>query len=459
MTDLRDGSASNPEGQESRRIAATTLLFLISLAFQFPASAHRSGAEDAAEWVQRFVMPLPYHGPGGAGVPPGASPAQPGHDWEGRAPAVPDTGLLNFDAHEFNADPNYKNDLLVVEIEWRVSFPGVTWDLDLYVDLWKGGHWAQVASSTGGQSLTSSGLAHELAVASSPSPGLYRARVTNWANAAADQGYSGHVRFYDMPDPPLSGSGTRSLVDRPDLTGSPKIHAIYFVPGDSPDEELDTNGTLGESVLAMNVWLDEQTPDRHFRLDTYLDSGATSVDVTFVRGLHTNFEYGWGDTFAEVTQELSWRGFSANPSSKRYLVFYAGWASSGACGTAYYPLGGGYAQWAMTFLDSDPSCGARDFGDASGPKFSEVISLQELLHNESLVDPRSPHHCAANLAHVCTAQVLSRLGNSDPESFDPMFPYVGRSLAKKVLDRGHDDYYNHPFPHGDWSDSPFLTQE
>jgi hypothetical protein len=36
-----------------------------------------------------------------------------------------------------------------------------------------------------------------------------------------------------------------------------------------------------------------------------------------------------------------------------------------------------------------------------------------------------------------------------------MFPFVTYPLKDKVLDRGHDDYYNHPFPTKDLADSPF----
>ena len=87
---------------------------------------------------------------------------------------------------------------------------------------------------------------------------------------------------------------------------------------------------------------------------------------------------------------------------------------------------------------------------------SEAILLQESTHNEGIARPESLHHCWAFQFHICTAGVGALLDSLDPESADVMFPFVTFPLRNKVLDRDHDDYYQHPFLSRDLSDSPFF---
>src|SRR5262245_9110300 len=63
----------------------------------------------------------------------------------------------------------------------------------------------------------------------------------------------------------------RSFVDRPDQVTGSQMHVMYVLPSDGIDEQLDVNGTIGTSVLAFNLWLLDQTPNRWLRLDTYQD--------------------------------------------------------------------------------------------------------------------------------------------------------------------------------------------
>jgi len=35
----------------------------------------------------------------------------------------------------------------------------------------------------------------------------------------------------------------------------------------------------------------------------------------------------------------------------------------------------------------------------------------------------------------------------DPEESDAVFPVITAKLSQKVLDRDHDDYLDHPWPH------------
>jgi hypothetical protein len=86
---------------------------------------------------------------------------------------------------------------------------------------------------------------------------------------------------------------------------------------------------------------------------------------------------------------------------------------------------------------------------------SESILMHESTHNEGFVRPESLHQCSAFAFHICTAQAGAILDTLDPESVDLMFPFVTFPLYQKVLDRDHDDYYNHPFPTKDLIDSPY----
>jgi hypothetical protein len=234
---------------------------------------------------------------------------------------------------------------------------------------------------------------------------------------------------------------------------------MYFVPSDGVDETLDTNGVIANAAASMNLWFDGQTGGRHLRLDTYLDGKTPRLDVSFVRGNRTTAEYA-GDAdgaFTAITDELEERGWTASPAVKRYLVYYAGPAEDeNVCGTAFVPLAGGFAQWSVVFLDANPGCGARDFGTpATGGGMSEAIAVQELEHNEGMAPLTAPHQCWAFNFHICTAAAGAALETLDPESADVMFPFVTFPLRDKLIDRDRDDYFEHPFPYRDLSDSPF----
>jgi hypothetical protein len=112
-------------------------------------------------------------------------------------------------------------------------------------------------------------------------------------------------------------------------------------------------------------------------------------------------------------------------------------------------------RFAQVYLDSPSGCQAREF--ASGPtepSFAEEIAQHEILHNESVVLATAPHQCWAFLGHVCTLPLV--LTQLDPEVADLMFPFAGLPLSSKILDRGHDDYFKHPFPAHDLADSAYL---
>ncbi len=388
--------------------------------------------------------------------------AQDPHEWNGIAPVVdPLEKTGSYDFHEFDVLPNFDNDSMEVRITWDAG-TAITYDLDLYVDRLIDGVWTPAGQSTNGQQ-AGEGSPTEGVTMTTPAPGRYRTRVHNFASTQVM--YHGAVGFTSdgiiTKQKKVKVFGGRTTEDRPDTTDLAQIHTIYFVPSDGADNSLDIDGTLEDALAAMNQWFENETPGRRLRLDTYDLKGVVRPDITFVRGLKTTAEYSSGGTFSAVTTELTERGWSAYPGLKRYLVYYEGPAQSpGICGTAFFTLGSGFAQWSVVFLGAAAGCGARDFGSPeTGAGVSESIAVQEMVHNEGQLRPEAIHHCAANLFHICTALAGSQLTRIqrglDPESVDALFPFVTFALRDKRLDKDRDDYYDHPFLHRDLRFSPF----
>lgn len=257
----------------------------------------------------------------------------------------------------------------------------------------------------------------------------------------------------------------RSDQDRPDEREGQLLHVVYLLPADASDDGLDELGILEDSLRSQNAWFEEQSGGLRWRLDTFTflweDPAAPeddpveveAVDVTFIRSELSGEQL--NDAF-EVEEELTGRGLAEE--DKRYLSYVAS-DGDGFCGDSIISLNpptdppdGKYAQ---VYLDSVPGCRARDFApDARSPSFSEAIAQHEVIHNEGLVWPSAPHHCWGFNFHVCTVPLV--LTGLDPELVDVMFPSVGPPLADRVLDRGRDDYFGHPFPWGDLDESVYL---
>jgi hypothetical protein len=349
---------------------------------------------------------------------------------------------------------------LTVEVTWDAG-PELVYDLDLFVEQQiESGDWVEVGSSTNGQAL-GDGDPVELAVVQAPLAGTYRTRVVNWASTQVD--YHGSLWFTASSKGGGGGkkpSGGRATADRPDIVEGSKLHVIYFVPADAQDNQLDTNGVLEDSVASMNLFL-EADIGRGLRFDTFLDGKTPRLDASFVRGERTASEYSQDPhpdgAFGAVTEELEHRGWTASGAVKRYLVYYEGPAeSANICGTAYLNITGGFAQWSVVWLGSAPGCQARDFGTPeTGGGMSEAIALHENFHNEGMVPLEALHQCWAFQFHLCTAAAGAAVEAVDPENIDLLFPFVTVPLRDKVVDRGRDDYYDHPFLHRDMADSPF----
>lgn len=434
-----------------------TVCLLVALCVVLPPIAFASHGNTRINLLydKRFAQPV-----GDRPADGGRGRSQPGEEWDGTAPLADPLGVTgSADIREFQVSPDFYTASVTATITWTAD-PAVTYDLDLFIDRYDANTdaWVQVGSGTNGQ-LAGDGEPTETASAVYPPPGLYRTRVLNFAST--EQAYHGTLGFTSGKKGGKPSTG-RAMEDRlPDLSVGSQAHAIYFVPSDVVDQTLDTNGTIEDSILSTKGWLEAQTGGRHIRLDMYDDRGTPRLDVTFVRGNRTAAEYAaTGDAFTTVTDELEARGWNADPSLKRYYVYYEGPAeSANICGTAYVnTLGTSFAQWTVVWLGASPGCGARDFGTPeTGPQMSESILLHESVHNEGMVRPESLHHCGAFQFHLCSAQGGAALETLDPEAVDLMFPFVTYPLKDKVLDRGRDDYYNHPFLSRDLADSPFWT--
>lgn len=258
------------------------------------------------------------------------------------------------------------------------------------------------------------------------------------------------------PEPPRTDIG-RNNEDQPDTTTADLTHGIYFVPKDATDESLDTNGSIDRSMKSMRAWF-----EREMGLKPRVDRlAAGGYDISFVRGDRDGISYA---SLEDIAAELAAKGFGAE--NKRYVI-YAALNMGTVCGEGLWPVplvgstrGPGYA---AVYLDSVPGCGAREFGSgtAAGAGRAEAIAAQEWLHAEGMVEVAALHHCALGAAHVCTGPLVAGayagMASLDPENADVLFPFVTVALADKVLDRDHDDYLDHSFPHlRDLRDSTWL---
>lgn len=247
----------------------------------------------------------------------------------------------------------------------------------------------------------------------------------------------------------------RARKDRPNTASGPLVHVVYVTSRDRPAPPLDRLGILEVSLRAQNRWLrDEMGAAWRFDRFRYRPPGRSRkvrlVDVTFVP---TNRRSSGLDTVTEVGDLLRRRGFD-RPNT-RYLAYVAADAGN-VCGEAEYPLfEGNTGRYAAVFLYSAKGCGTRAFAPrVRRPSWSEAVTLHEFLHNDGVAPLTAPHTCGTSPGHICTAPL--DLTDLDPEAGDLMFPYVTGPLRRKTLDRGRDDYLDHPWPHRDLRDSRYL---
>ena len=138
------------------------------------------------------------------------------------------------------------------------------------------------------------------------------------------------TKTYSIKDP-LGVNVTRSETDRPDAIRGFQIKPIYFLPSDAPDQKLDTNGTILDSLREGNRYLKDEI-GREFELDT---TEAGSLDVGFVRYSMTTVEledYFDSEEF-RLSNLLEGTDFEQTTNSRKSYVLFVGNAKNdSACG-------------------------------------------------------------------------------------------------------------------------------
>jgi hypothetical protein len=243
---------------------------------------------------------------------------------------------------------------------------------------------------------------------------------------------------------PVADPTGRSTADQPDDSPNAQIHVLYVLASDSPDENLDTNGTIARCVRNVTTWMDAQTGGSHLRFDTH--QGA--LDVSFARLKETAAEIAYVAPSLDKPYGLDkMRIMLADRFSspnKLYLIFYGG-AVAAACGQGK----GSYERpeaWCVLNLKGDTTsnsdrpynCANDTFAtDATTLTHSnwEQVLIHECIHALGMVNLGARNHYGANPHHVW----------DDPH--DIMYDYPWTPMANPVvLDAGHDDYYKHGRP-------------
>jgi hypothetical protein len=205
---------------------------------------------------------------------------------------------------------------------------------------------------------------------------------------------------------------------------------MYVLPADGADQDLDTNGTIANSIGAIERWFVGQTGGTRLRFDTY----QGTYDVTFFRLTRPDAIIAATGAYVRdtVQQELNAAGFD-NPK-KLYAVYYGG-SSTFACGGGAWPpnLKGDVA---ALYLNGAPPgaipCSRNRFAAPGGvPGYWEFSIIHEIMHTLGFVAPCAPHQ--------------TRAGHVSDSPIDLM--YAGdQPWHPSVLDVGHDDYYKHNIP-------------
>jgi hypothetical protein len=245
----------------------------------------------------------------------------------------------------------------------------------------------------------------------------------------------------------VSALRVRATTDMPDDFQGPQVHFMYVVPADGTDNQLDTNGTIEQSIERFQNWLLGQTGNQGLRIDTY--HGAP--DITFFRMPHTDAQAvsqtPWPlDT---IDHDLAGAGFNVN---KVYAVFYDGhstWACGGGNARLIPKIGAMYLQGWPTH---DPApCHAWGTGTTQ-PGYFDIGILHEVLHAMGFVPPCAPHLSQDGYASHVNDSPTDILYAPDATHTVPW------DVFHAVLDYNHDDYYRAHVPGcPDLSDSPYLT--
>jgi hypothetical protein len=231
-----------------------------------------------------------------------------------------------------------------------------------------------------------------------------------------------------LADAPSGDCGGRALEDRPDESALYQVHAIYLLPSDGVDRELDLDGTLATSVAAWNRWLSSRADGATLRLDLCAGGG---LDITFHQLDASDAEVAAYGRYARdfIEAELATAGFDVE--NKAYAVYYEG-TSTATCADAAYPpglIGRASVIYLDGLADTATPCRVNMFArsvDAAG--YLEHVMLHDLFHIFGAAADCAPSF--VGFGHV---------GDSPNDlMYGGDMPWI-----PTTLDVGGDDYFGH----------------
>jgi len=242
--------------------------------------------------------------------------------------------------------------------------------------------------------------------------------------------------------------GAPSANDRPDVVGGNQIHVVYAVPSDGADRFAQLASAIATDSGAIGEWWRKQDPTRAPRFDLSGScTGAGSLDISDVRLPHPTAYYNQAAVprIQQLRDDLLAAGF--DDAAKKYLVYYdqSQPALGTDCGAAYVNAqsGGAHGYAAVYIAPNLGGCGALGNGG-----YLAVIAAHELINGLGALDPATPgppHRCPSDPLHPCDS------------TLDVLAPKPSATtLARAVLDSGHDDYYAHSGSWWDVQDSAWL---
>lgn len=231
----------------------------------------------------------------------------------------------------------------------------------------------------------------------------------------------------EVPKTTLPGL-PRSLNDRADTVQGPQVHAIYVLPSDGVDEQLDTNGRIGTSVMAFNRWFANNSWGKALRIDTF----EGLPDVTFFRLSRTDAQMASVGAYVRDELEKDLRAAGQLRSDKLYAVYYGG-SSTWSCGGGAWPPalpGQVGAMYLKGQIPGAPACASNPVGASlESPGYIDFGMLHELVHTLGFVATCAPHHTLN--------------GHTSDNRNDLMYAGSESWQLPPRLDIGRDDYYGH----------------
>jgi hypothetical protein len=235
----------------------------------------------------------------------------------------------------------------------------------------------------------------------------------------------------------------RSLIDRPDPSKKPQIHAIYVLPSDGLDRGFDKNRTIQRSVKGFLRWLLKETGRKSLRVDTF----RGSLDVSFHRLSITDAQVASSGPFVRDQLEAALEAAGFNAPRKIYAVYYDGHSTFACGGGAWPPVlpGNVAALYLLGEPPGAPPCSTNTLG-ARPPGYFEFAMIHEIMHTMGFVPTCAPHQTLRG--HVSDSPRDLMWAGDTPWELPP------------VLDFGRDDYYKARLPGClNLAKSKFLTRK